>query len=727
MTKQPSVALEDILKQMKGSQAERDLILRAHEFAVAAHEGQIRKSEEPYIQHSLAVAFLLAKLRMDAETIAAGLLHDVIEDSDASFEELDEQFGTGTAQMVDGVTKLETKLEEIDRLGRRRETERDEQELESLRKMFMAMARDARVMLIKLADRLHNMRTLHPLPPERRLAISRETMEVYAPLANRLGIWRWKGELEDLAFRWLQPATYYEIASQLAARREERELEIERHVGRLRHQLWLEEGIKAEITGRPKHIYSIYRKMRRKQIPLERVYDSRAIRVIVETIPECYHVVGVVHNLWTPIPGEFDDYIATPKENGYQSLHTAVLGMDGKTLEVQIRTRYMHRIAEYGIATHWRYKEQGRRDFLYEEQIAALRAQIEARSEEEKDPGQFVAAVTSDFFQDRVYVFTPKGKVLDLPAGSTPIDFAFHIHTEIGLRCRGAKVNGRWLPLDYALKTGDQVEIITGKRAAPSRDWLNPTLGYVRTARARSKIRQWFRRQDRDQNIVAGRTILERELKRLGFPEMSHDAVAELMGYEKLEDMLAAVGFGDVHTPHIAARVIEAKQKEKAEEAAIDEELPLVPLPDTSAPSVHVLGTGGLLTRLARCCNPIPDQTIIGYVTRGRGITIHRRDCPNALNVPDPERLIEVSWGEESRTFPVNVSVKAFNRTGLLHDISGVISREGINILNVGASRQQNPITLSFTLQITDIGQLSRLLSRIDKIPNVIEAERRTQ
>jgi len=717
MVEQPLSSLESILSQVPDDEG-RDLVRRAYEFAAAAHQGQFRLSGKPYITHAVAVAGLLAELRMDAETLAAGLLHDVVEDCGVSVARLEEVFGPDVARMVDGVSKLEA----VDRLGRIGAAERDERELESLRKTFLAMAKDARVMLIKLADRLHNMRTLDALPPDRQQRLARETMEIYAPLANRLGIWRWKGELEDRAFRYLQPDLYYEIAKQLAARREEREREVEQYVAVLDHRLRLE-GVQAKVSGRPKHIYSIYRKMQRKQIPLERVYDIRAVRVIVDTVPECYHVLGIVHSLWTPIPGEFDDYIATPKENMYQSLHTAVVGKDGKTLEVQIRTHYMHRIAEYGIAAHWRYKEGTRRDRQFEEQIAALRAQIEARDEAE-DAGEFVDAVRSDLFEDRVYVFTPKGKVIDLPAGATPIDFAYYIHTEIGHRCRGAKVNGRWVPLDYVLRTGDQVEIVTAKRAAPSRDWLNPDLGYVRTARARAKIRQWFRRQDREQNIAIGRAILDRELKRLGLAGMAHEAVAALFGYDKVDDFLARVGFGDIHSRQIAARVVEASRGEERTEQQIP---PPSPIPDRATAGIQVLGTGGLLTRLARCCNPIPGEEIVGYVTRGRGITVHRRDCPNVLNVREPERLIEVSWGTQARTFPVMVTVSAFDRAGLLHDISGVVSKEGINIASLNIARKRNLVTLYITLEVTDIGQLGRILARIDKVPNVIEARRHRQ
>ncbi len=716
MTEHSVPTITDILAQVEGAEGQ-ELVRRAYEFAAAAHKGQFRLSGEPYISHLLAVAGLLIDLRVDAETIAAGLLHDVVEDCDVSVEGVEAAFGSAVAQMVDGLTKLN----EIRRLGRTGAMERDERELESLRKTFLAMARDARVMLIKLADRLHNMRTLASLPPDRQERLARETLEIHAPLASRLGIGRWKGELEDLAFRYLEPELYNHIATRLAVRRAEREAEVERHIAHLDSHLRLE-GIHAEITGRSKHIYSIYRKMQRKQVPLERVYDIRAIRVIVDTVPDCYHVLGVVHNLWKPVPGEFDDYIATPKENMYQSLHTAVLGMDGRTLEVQIRTHYMHRVAEYGIAAHWRYKEGGRRDRQFEENIAALRAQIEADSEA-GDAGEFVEGVKTDLFQDRVYTFTPKGKVVDLPFGATPVDFAFQIHTEIGYRCRGAKVNGRWVGLDYKLQTGDQVEIITAKRAAPSRDWLNPDLGYVKTARARAKIRQWFRKQDRQQNIVSGRTILERELRRLGFDDLPHEAVAALFGYKKVEDFLARVGFGDIHSPQIASRVLEAQRKEGVERETA---LPPAPLPPKVPHDVHVLGTGGLLTHLARCCNPIPGEPIVGYVTRGRGITVHRRDCRNVLNVRDRERLIEVSWGTEVRTFPVPIRVRAYDRSGLLHDISGVLSLEGINISSVNLTRDGNLADLSIIVEVTDIRQLGRVLARIGRVSNVVDVRRQT-
>jgi GTP pyrophosphokinase len=718
---QKLLSIEDILTHLAGTEEDRRVVRRAYECAQAAHEGQTRKTGEPYIQHSLQVAMRLVDLHLDSETIAAGLLHDVVEDNDDySVEDLREAFGPSVAEMVDGVTKLQSKFEEIDRLGQDRETTRDADEWESLRKMFMAMARDARVILIKLADRLHNMRTLSPLAEHRRRALAAETMEIYAPLANRLGVWRWKWQLEDLAFRELQPDIYYRIADQIVLQRGQREVDIEQHIALLRHHLWLE-GIKAEIDGRPKHIYSIYRKMQRKRIDLERVYDIQAIRVMVDTVTDCYQAIGVVHGLWTPIPGEFDDYIATPKENGYQSLHTAVVGIEGKTLEVQIRTHHMHRVAENGIAAHWQYKEGNRYDPLFERQIASLRAQIEAQSYVD-DAKKYVEEVTADFFQDRVYALTPKGQVVDLPAGATPIDFAYYIHTEIGHRARGSKVNGRWVGLDYVLRTGDQVEIITMKKASPSRDWLNPALGYVRTSRARSKIRQWLRKQDREKNVSVGRAILERELKRLGVGEMAHESVATLMGYEELEDFLAAIGFGDVHSQHIASKVLEAQREKEKERAEDEHELRAADVPH----EIHVLGTAGFLTRLAQCCSPLPGDSIVGYVTRGRGITIHRRDCPNVINNKDDERLIEVSWGTKSQTFSVPIRVQVYDRRGLLHEVSGVVKDENINISTVSMGRQDGLANLYLTLEVEDAAQLWRIMARIAKLPNVVDVRRQT-
>lgn len=723
MTKHPALTLSDVLERLPaGEHADgtRALVERAYAVAERAHAGTNRKSGEPYIQHPLAVAYLLAEIGMDPDTIAAGLLHDVVEDSDLTLQDLAQEFGPRIAELVDGVTKLERiEQERIDRSGRKGEALRRGHESESLRKMFLAMAQDIRVVVIKLADRLHNMRTLEALEAERRKTIAHETLEIFAPLANRLGVWQWKWELEDLSLRHLDPATYDEIAALIEERRPEREAGIRHHIEILRRRL-AEEGIEAEISGRPKHIYSIYRKMQRKGVPFRQVYDVRGIRVITQTVPDCYRILGIVHGLWKPIPGEFDDYIATPKENMYQSLHTAVVGEDGKTLEVQIRTWEMHTVAEYGVAAHWRYKERGKRDQDLEAKIAWLRTLMEWRHEA-TSADEFVDAMKTDVFQDRVYTFTPKGKLIDLPVGSTPIDFAYHVHTEIGHRCRGARVNGKLVSLDYQLQNGDQVEILTSRRGGPSRDWLNPALGYVKTNRARSKIRQWFRREDREQNIVQGRAIVERELRRLGLEEeLDHESVAGLFGYENLDDFYAAVGFGDINSQNIATKIAEARAREEKSQAATP------PPPVQRVEGIQVRGTGDLLTRLAQCCHPLPGDTIIGYVTRGRGVTIHRRDCPNILRLRDTERLIEVSWGPQPPTVPVTITITAYDRMRLLNEISGIISAENINIAAVSHGREKNISTFYITVELNNIAQLSRVLTKISRLPNVIEARRHT-
>ncbi len=723
MTKHPSLTLSDILELLPAgehSDGARALIERAYAVAERAHAGATRKSGEPYIQHPLTVAYLLAGIGMDPDTIAAGLLHDVVEESAIGLDSLAKEFGPHIAELVDGVTKLERiEQEHVDQTRREDGAPRGEQESESLRKMFLAMAQDIRVVVIKLADRLHNMRTLNALKPERRKTFARETLEIFAPLANRLGVWQWKWELEDLSLRYLDPAIYNEIATLIEERRPGREVEIQRHIQILQRKL-AEENIAAEITGRPKHIYSIYQKMQHKGVPFREVYDVRGIRVITQSVSDCYRVLGIVHGLWKPIPGEFDDYIAMPKENMYQSLHTAVIGEDGKTLEVQIRTWEMHHVAEYGVAAHWRYKEGGKRDQDLEAKIAWLRTLMEWR-QEVTSADEFVDAMKTDVFQDRVYTFTPKGKLIDLPVGATPIDFAYHVHTEIGHRCRGARVNGKLVSLDYQLRNGDQVEILTARRGGPSRDWLNPALGFVKTNRARSKIRQWFRRQDREQNIVQGRESVERELKRLGLEkELTHEEVADLFGYKALDDFYAAVGFGDINSQQIATRIAEARAREEESRAVIP------PPPAETVEGIQVRGTGDLLTRLARCCHPLPGDDIIGYVTRGRGVTIHRRDCPNILRLRDTERLIEASWGTQPQTVPVTIYITAYDRARLLNDITGIISSEDINIAATSQGKEKNISTFYITMEVSNIAQLSRVLAKISRLPNVIEAHRHT-
>jgi len=714
-----TTSFESLLQQMPEtlSPDDRELIERAYELAEVAHSGQKRASGEPYLQHSLTVAQILADLRLDSATIAAGLLHDVVEDSIVTVEDLRQDFGDEVTSLVDGVTKLS----QIDRLSQMTHRSLQDEEAESLRKMFLAMADDVRVVLIKLADRLHNMRTLESLSGVRQRRIAEETLEIFAPLANRLGIWQMKWELEDLGFRYLDPPKYQEIAAQLDERRAARERRITRIIGILKKKLE-KEGIETEISGRPKHIYSIHEKMNRKGLPFAQIHDVRGVRIIVNTVGECYAVLGAVHSLWRPIPGEFDDFIATPKDNMYQSLHTAVVGPDGKTLEVQIRTYEMHRSAELGIAAHWRYKEHAKRDVAFEAKIAWLRSLMDWQ-QEVTDAWEFVDSLKSDVFQyKRIYTFTPRGDIIDLTAGSTPIDFAYRIHTEIGHRCRGAKVNGKIVPLDYQLQNGDQVEILTARRGKPSRDWLNLHLGYIKTSRARQKIRQWFRRQDRAESVAQGRQLLEKELKRLGLDQKNYEEIATLLKFDKVEDLMAAIGYGDINTQQVAAKLIEAEKEEE------EPELPEVAPPPPEVSGVTVRGVGDLLTRVAGCCHPLPGDPVVGYVTRGRGITIHRQDCPSILYLEDKERLIEVDWGEDfKQVFPVMIQVLAYDRTGLMRDITEIMVEERINIsaANIATHPKDHTAVITATLEISSIVQLSRILDRIEKLPNVFEARRR--
>jgi GTP pyrophosphokinase len=661
-------------------------------------------------------------MKLDAEAIAAALMHDVIEDTRVTVQELRKEFGESITAMVEGVTKLDKlPIKESDR--RSRNADRG---LEYIRKVLLTIEDDVRVVLIKLADRLHNMRTLGYMPEEKQRRIAQETMDIFAPLANRLGIWQVKWELEDLSFRYLEPQAYRTIAASLDERRGDREAYLDEVTKVLRRALQ-GYGINATITGRPKHIHSIYKKMQRKGLPFDQIFDVRAVRVIVDSPPQCYLVLGVAHNLWRPIPGEFDDYVAAPKDNFYRSLHTAVLDSNGKTLEIQIRTWEMHEEAEYGIAAHWRYKEGAQKDEAFERRLSYLRRLMEFGPEVD-DAETFVDAMKTEVFQDRVYVFTPKGDIVDLPAGATPIDFAYHIHTEIGHRCRGAKVHGKLVSLNYTLKTGDQVEIMTSKRGGPSLDWLNPDLGYVNTARSLSKIRNWFRKQDRDKHIANGRSVLERELKRLGvLDSLSLESVAALFNHDKLDDFLAAVGTGDINGTQIANRILEMEQRERRESAVLEAK-PASKLTVNATNGIDLMGMNGMLMALARCCNPVQGDPIVGYITRGRGVTIHRQDCANIKAATERERLIAAAWGttvSDSR-YPVPVEIVAYDREGLMRDISTIIADEHVNISKVQVSTRQHLATLQVTLELTSTQQLTRILTRIETIPNVIEARRRS-
>ena len=697
--------------------ADVDLVHRAYSFALVAHDGQDRATGEAYIVHPLAVARVLAELGLDPATIAAGLLHDVVEDTTYGIEELSEEFGTEITGLVDGVTRLE----QIDQFSHMPGGHPDAQ-AESLRKMFLAMVDDVRVILIRLADRLHNMRTLSALPEVKRKRIAQETLDIFAPLANRLGIWQIKWELEDLAFRHLEPETYKELAGRLDQRRDDREHFINQVVEQLMAELRLADISFQEITGRPKHIYSIWRKMRRKGVDFDSVYDVHGIRVIVPDTPSCYATLGIVHTLWKPIPREFDDYIATPKDNMYRSLHTVILGPGGRSLEVQIRTPEMHRHADLGVAAHWRYKEKTQRDVDFENKIAWLRQIMDWR-QEVTDAREFVDSMQTDVFQDRVYIFTPRGDVIDLPTGATPIDFAYHVHTEIGNRCRGARVNGKLVALDYQLRNGDQVEILAAKRGGPSRDWLNPNMGYIRTSRARSKVRGWFRKQNRETNILHGREILERELKRLGLEKESYEDVAKLFDFDEVDDLLAAIGYGDLHAVQIAGKVSEKQRKEEEPSIPTEERLPL----PFVAEGLKVRGVGDLLTSLAHCCHPLPGDDIIGYVTRGRGVTIHKKDCPNVIRMKDQERLIEVEWDATAQqTYPVGIRIDAYDRSGLLRDVANLVADEKVNLreATVTTGLKDNMAVITATLEIAGMHQLSRLLAKIEQLSNVRAARR---
>ena len=725
--------LMEILPQ-NFSVVDREMVMRAYNFADEMHAGQKRVSGEPYVSHCVAVAGILAEMQVTPTIIIAALLHDTVEDTRATPADIQKEFGEEVAKLVEGVTKL-TNLPRVSRgdqhNGSTVSDDEPPEELppmaaklkrrdlanETLRKVFLAMGDDIRVVLIKLADRLHNMRTLGYMSEVKRQRIAQETMDIFAPLANRLGIWQIKWELEDLAFRYLNPEKYREIAENLAERRQDREGMIQKIIDNLQAVLARNE-IKAEISGRPKHIYSIYKKMVEKGKPFEMVRDLRAFRCIVNDIPSCYAALGVIHTTWRPIPQEFDDYIAAPKDNFYQSLHTAVIYDDGKPLEVQIRTVEMHQNAEFGIAAHWRYKERGHRDELYEQRINWFRRIMEWRQEIE-DAQEFVDSMKSDVFQDRVYVFTPRGDIIDMPAGSTPIDFAYHVHTEIGNRCRGAKVNGKLVTLDYELKTGDQVEVLAAKQGGPSRDWLNPSLGLVKTQRARSKIRAWFKRQDRDLNLVQGKAMLEKELRRLGMNDFAVETLAKDFEFRSLDDLYVAIGTGDIGLGRIVNRLIEdSAPKDSA----------LFPLtPREAKPGdggVTVLGLKGLLTTMARCCNPAPGDPIVGYITRGRGATIHRQDCPNILRMKDRERMIKVTWGEAHQVYPVSVAIKAYDRAGLMNDISLIIGNENVNLIDIDIKVTQNLASILMVLEVSDISQLSRVLNRIENLPNVMEAHR---
>jgi RelA/SpoT family (p)ppGpp synthetase len=676
-----------------------------------AHAWLERAPSSGATRRAIEAAELLAELQLDPAAVAAPLVLDRVADPAVKPEVVTAELGTEVVALCDGVLRLQAI----------RWDQLEDEAAESLRKMFLAMASDVRVVLIALVERVQDMRRIDDLGADERYRMARETMEIYAPLANRLGIWQLKWELEDLAFRQLDPDLYREIKRLLSEKRVARTQAIDSVLAGLRKML-NDAGIAAEVSGRPKHIYSIYKKMRRKGVSFEQIYDVSAVRIIVEEIADCYAALGLVHGTWTPISGEFDDYIAKPKENFYRSLHTAVVGPDGRPLEIQIRTREMHDFNEFGVAAHWRYKEAKRADRRFDQKIDWLR-QLMQWQKDVTDPRDLAEELKADVFGDQVFVFTPTGDVIDLPQGSTPIDFAYRIHTQVGHRCRGAKVRGHIVPLDTPLRTGDRVEVITAKTGAPSRDWLNPSM--VRTQSARQKIRQYFRAQERDQAIAQGREAVERELKRLGLDGKKVDDVATLYPrYDQIDDFLAAVGFGDISGQSVASRMLELEAPKPRELPS--EEAPRRP---KEATGVSIAGVDDVLSQPARCCNPVPGDEVVGFITRGRGLMIHRADCPNVRSHPEPDRLMPLQWGESSSaSYPVAIRVLAHDRPGLLRDIADLVAAEGVNMSrsSAGGADRDGIATFDATLQIRKSEQLVRILTKLERLPDVLFARRIT-
>ncbi|MHB1125451.1 MAG: RelA/SpoT family protein [Bacillota bacterium] len=717
-----AVGLEDVIGQVLSynASAEIPLIRQAYQFAQEAHRGQVRKSGEDYITHPLGVALILANLQLDVITIVAGLLHDVVEDTQISLEEIKANFGEEIALLVDGVTKL----------SRIEFKSKEEQQVENLRKMFLAMAKDIRVILIKLADRLHNMRTLKHHEPHKQREIAEETMEIFAPLAHRLGIFKLKWELEDRALRYLEPESYNQLVEKISMQRQEREEYISEVIGILREKLQ-EAEVEADIQGRPKHFYSIYNKMVKQSKELSEIYDLIAVRVVVESVKDCYGALGIIHTLWKPIPGRFKDYIAMPKPNMYQSLHTTVIGLRGEPFEVQIRTWEMHRTAEYGIAAHWRYKEgRPEENGDFEEKLKWLRQLLEWQRDM-GDAREFMESLKIDLFSDRVYVFTPKGDVVELPAGSVPIDFAYRVHTAVGNQCIGAKVNGRIVTLDYQLKTGDIVTILTSKSGGPSRDWIK----IAQTSQAKNRIKHWFKREKRDENIIKGRELLDKEVKKQSLDAAEVFKTDYLLEAAKrfniptVEDLYAAVGDGAITALQVLSRIRE-KFMTSREESALRPAV--TPWSGFGKPShgIRVRGVDNIMVRLSRCCNPLPGDNIVGYITRGRGVSVHRADCPNIVHhhLDERERMIDVAWDTEfDAVYQVQIEALAMDRPQLATDIMTAIAdtKTIINSVHARATRN-NMATVDLKIEIRSLDHLQYIMDKVKRIRDVMEVKRVT-
>lgn len=724
-----TVTIDDLLDGVRQTQPEADLALikSAYDLAHAAHAGQKRASGEEYIIHPLHVAAILVDMHLDEATISAALLHDVVEDTTYTIEEMQEHFGDEVAMLIDGVTKL----------GRIEYKSKEEQQLENYRKLFLAMAKDIRVILIKLADRLHNMRTLKYMREDKQKRIATETLEIYAPLANRLGISSIKCELEDLCLRYLEPDSYYDLVENVKQKRQERQAFIDDAMEQLRERL-VNASVKAEIRGRAKHFYSIYKKMKRDNKDISEIYDLSAVRVLVDSVRDCYGVLGIIHEMWKPMPGRFKDYIAMPKSNGYQSLHTTVMTR-GYPLEIQIRTFAMHQVSEYGFAAHWKYKEAGKSIGAageYDKKFSWLRQMVNLQ-QELSDPREYVEALKVDVFSDEVFVFTPRGDVIDLPRGSIPLDFAYRIHTEVGNHCVGAKVNGRLVPLEYKLKNGDIVSIITNQaNNGPSRDWLN----IVASSETRNKIRSWFKKARREENIARGAELIEKEAKRLGYEPkalLKDDRLNEVAQKLKLpseDDLLASLGYGGITTHGIMSKLIELHKQELQETTSPDISKllsELKPSQGTVKKSSHgilVEGEGGLLVRLARCCNPIPGDPIVGYITRGRGVSVHRADCPNVLNDVDSlARVIEVDWDIGlDKVYTVQIAIICNDQSGVLTKLLAVPSEMKININSINAkpNRSNKTSTVIMGLDVKSAQQVSQLMTKLRRLKDVFSVTR---
>ncbi len=707
-------------------QADCEDVTKAYHAAEEAHKEQHRVSGEPYILHPLAVAQILADMKIDTTTITAALLHDVVEDTACTLEDLRQEFGREVAFLVDGVTKLS-------RLNYRT---KEDQQLNSMRKMFLAMAKDVRVVVIKLADRLHNMRTLHYMRSDKQKRIAQETLEIFAPLAHRLGIFNIKWELEDLSFRYLEPDKYYDLVDQMKQKRHVREEIVNEAIDVLRKALD-DAHIHCEINGRPKHFYSIYKKMKKDNRDLSQVYDLFAIRVIVDDVKDCYGVLGIVHSLWKPLPYRFKDYIAMPKPNNYQSLHTTVIGTRGQPVEIQIRTWEMHHIAEYGVAAHWRYKEgnQTANKDAFDEKMGWLRNLLEWQ--DTSNPQEFVNALKLDAFSDEVFVFSPRGDVIDLPQGAIPIDFAYRIHTDVGHRCVGAKINGKIVPLDYRLKNGDIVEIITSKTGKPSLDWLN----IVGSSESRSKIRNWFKKENREENIEKGLEALERECKRLNHDWKTLNVggrlgrVAKQMNAGSEDDLAAAVGYGGFAVNTVLIKLLELQKKDLQKQEEQNTSLVMLEKLKPRKPVKHsgtgilVKGEPGLLVRLAKCCSPVPGDPIIGFITRGRGVSVHRADCPNVTHgQSDVDRLIDVEWDYEGdERFEVNMEIVAYDRTGIMAEIMAALAEMKISILSINAKTSDTKnVVIHMGISIKDLAQFEFITTKIRRLKDVYAVERYT-